>query len=143
MNMHNKPERQHTDYGKLPRSFAHTTRELNLQGWEQGHSDLIVSRAGLASFLQGTLDAVVVDENWYLETYPDVRSAVEAGAISDAATHYRTFGYFEGRLPSLSGFNPKQYLEKNPDLQQPFDGRGEDAILEHFLRHGYQEGRDY
>lgn len=143
MNVHNKPERPQAASGKLPRSFALVRRELNLQGWEQGHADLIVSRRGLVGLIQESLDAVLVDEDWYLKTYPDVRSAVEAGAFPDATTHYRTFGYFEGRLPSLAGFSSKRYLEKNPDLRQPLGARGEAAILDHFLRHGYQEGRDY
>ena len=143
MNVHKKVEKQTRVWPQPPRSFTQTARDLNLQGWAQGHSDLIVSREGLVRLLQSTLETVIVDEGWYLETYPDVRSAVEEGSIADAQMHYRTFGYFEGRLPSSVGFNPERYLEQNPDLQEPLGGRGSDAILEHFLRHGYQEGRNY
>jgi len=143
MTIQRKVEQQSLARQFLPRSFAQTRRELNLQGWEQHHADLIVSRAGLLRFLQATLENVYVDESWYLATYPDVKSAIEAGAFSDAREHYCAFGYFEGRLPSAPLIDPAQYLEKNPDLKQPLGERGKDAILDHFLRHGYQEGRDY
>jgi len=143
MNMHRNVEQHPKALRTLPRSFAQTKRELNLQGWEQDHVDLIISRTGLVRFLQAALEDVIVDESWYLATYPDVQTAIEAGAFSDARTHYCAFGYFEGRLPSAAGFDPARYLQKNPDLEQPLGRRGKDAILDHFLRHGYQEGRDY
>src|SRR5690606_13242451 len=143
MNMHKQLGKKHQGWPQLPPSFAETSRRLGLQGWEQGHSDLVVSRHGLVELLKAMLANIVVDEPWYLETYPDVRRAVDEGSIADAETHSRTFGYFEGRLPAALGFDPDRYLEKNPDLKQPLGARGSDAIFEHFLRHGYQEGRDY
>lgn len=127
----------------LPRSFSQTARQLGLQGWEQGHSELIVSRSGLIALLQSMLEATIVDDGWYLQTYPDVQRAIVDGSIADATTHYREFGYFEGRLPSMAAFDAARYLEKNPDLHQPLGSRGSDAILEHFLAHGYREGREF
>lgn len=143
MNVHSIFENPMQILPQLPPSFAQTAKQLNLQGWEQGHSELIVSRHGLTQLLLSALQQVDVDEGWYLETYPDVRQAIDDGSFPDALTHYRTFGYFEGRLPALIAFNPLRYLDRNPDLEQPLGGKGSDAILEHFLRHGYREGRHY
>ncbi len=39
------------------------------------------------------------DEAWYLQAYPDVRDAVNAGWMS-ARTHYDAFGRREGRMPN-------------------------------------------
>lgn len=36
-------------------------------------------------------------EEAYLRRYPDVREAVEAGLCASGESHYRTFGYYEGR----------------------------------------------
>ena len=42
---------------------------------------------------------VVVDSDWYLSTYPDVRDAVSAGQYRDALEHYLRYGMAEGRMP--------------------------------------------
>lgn len=37
------------------------------------------------------------DEQWYLETYPDVAAAVSAGAMASGRNHFRDHGFYEGR----------------------------------------------
>lgn len=79
------------------------------------------------------------DENWYLTTYPDVKSAVTNGTLESAKQHYVETGYFEGRLPGIGEFDTKKYIEKNPDLAQM---TGDEAMM-HFIYTGYSEGRPY
>lgn len=50
------------------------------------------------------------DAEWYYEQNPDVK---EAG--KDAAKHYLTIGWKEGRNPSAD-FNSNEYLRRHPEL---------------------------
>ncbi|GBQ26154.1 hypothetical protein AA0472_2015 [Acetobacter estunensis NRIC 0472] len=75
-------------------------------------------------------DALYFDVQWYLSAYPDV---AEAGV--DAATHYQTVGFREGRQPNKL-FDSKAYLAVNPDLEG-YDG---DLFL-HYVFFGAAEGR--
>ena len=42
----------------------------------------------------------LLDEDWYLATYPDVATAVAAGMFASAAQHFAWHGKSEGRYPS-------------------------------------------
>ncbi|NHN84989.1 hypothetical protein GOB93_10090 [Acetobacter musti] len=75
-------------------------------------------------------DALYFDSEWYLTNYPDV-----ASAGVDAATHYRTVGYQEGRQPNAA-FDGKEYVAANPDLL----GYEGDLFL-HYVFYGASEGR--
>ena len=39
------------------------------------------------------------DEQWYLQTYPDIRKAVEEGGFQSGREHFLSFGRNEGRAP--------------------------------------------
>jgi hypothetical protein len=41
-----------------------------------------------------------VDANWYLQTYPDVAQAIQAGMVRSPAEHFAMFGQKEGRFPN-------------------------------------------
>jgi hypothetical protein len=41
-----------------------------------------------------------VDEQWYLETYPDVAAAIPNGELASATEHFEKAGAVEGRAPS-------------------------------------------
>ena len=71
------------------------------------------------------------DTQWYLQTYPDVKSKMSA------AKHYYKYGWKEGRNPSPR-FDGNAYLEKYPDVKA--SGRNP---LEHYLNAGKHEGRRY
>src|SRR5215470_5249256 len=58
------------------------------------------------------------DEEWYLESYPDVREAYEKGQIKDLKEHFVTSGYFEGRQPYAMKFDEKWYLRNYPDVRE-------------------------
>lgn len=72
----------------------------------------------------------IIDESWYLETYPDVSHA----GIS-ALQHYMSIGWAEGRNPNRL-FDTEWYFHRNPDVEcsgiNPLD---------HYVRFGWREGR--
>lgn len=53
------------------------------------------------------------DEKWYLATYADVATEVEAGRVKSGRTHYIRYGFREGRLPF-----PAAVSQKNVELLQ-------------------------
>jgi MoaA/NifB/PqqE/SkfB family radical SAM enzyme len=70
------------------------------------------------------------DGAWYLEQYPDVRSA-----NVEPAWHYLAFGASEGRNPGPH-FDNSWYLEQCPDVR-----RARMNPLVHYIRYGQLEGR--
>lgn len=122
--------------------FERLLRVCNIRGWQEGHKTLTLDRDGLVTILAEMSGAAPFDERWYLEQYPDVADAVERGAISSAREHYVRFGYFEGRLPGLNGFDAEVYCGIYSDLEHillepEIDGKAR----AHFVEHGYREGR--
>lgn len=75
---------------------------------------------------------------YYLATQPDVRAAVEAGAIT-AFDHFILFGAKEGRSPAPL-FNVDFYLSHNPDVQTAVNA-GVISAVEHLIRYGSGESR--
>ena len=59
--------------------------------------------------------------------------------IQAAKSHYRDFGFNEGR--NLNLFNPSSYLEIYPDLKNVF-GSDLDKALKHYIQDGFREGRN-
>ena len=54
--------------------------------------------------LKRFLEAVPVDEDWYMVEYPAIRGFVERTPTESAASHFHKHGYFEGRKPFASGW---------------------------------------
>ena len=75
---------------------------------------------------------------YYLATQPDVRAAVEAGAIT-AFDHFILFGAKEGRSPAPL-FNVDFYLTHNPDVQTAVNA-GVISAVEHLIHYGSGEPR--
>jgi hypothetical protein len=114
----------------------------NIQGWKEGHRTLTCDRDGLVEILTEMLRAAPFDEKWYLEHYPDVAQAVQRGEISSARQHYVGTGYFEGRLPGLNGFDARAYCSVHSDLEHILlEPAGDRLAEQHFIEHGYREGR--
>jgi hypothetical protein len=87
------------------------------------------------------LAGTVVDEQWYLRQYEDVRTAIEAGDIVSAQKHFIEDGYFEGRMPFPMAVDNDWYLSQYPDVAE---GIGKGTIVsaeQHFFEDGYREGR--
>ena len=69
--------------------------------------------------------------DFYLDAFPDVKSAVESGQFESAEQHYRLFGLFELRSP-IEFFNPVFYLDSNPDVKEAYLSNLIADPLEHF-----------
>src|SRR5690348_14602933 len=82
-----------------------------------------------------------VDEEWYLSRYPDVREAIEAGLVSSAASHYRSHGRREGRIPTKPEVDEAWYLLRYPDVCHAIRRGQVKSAYEHFVQAGYYEGR--
>lgn len=84
---------------------------------------------------------VEVDEQWYLERYPDIAEAIQEGLVQSPRLHFVNDGYFEGRVPFSIRVDERYYLEQNTGIAD-YVRRG---ILEsgqqHFDENGYAEGR--
>jgi len=67
--------------------------------WEQAPeiNAARVAPATLMSAVRSLLELVEVDESFYFQSYPELRLAAERGHLN-AAEHWRTYGYFEGRI---------------------------------------------
>ena len=82
-----------------------------------------------------------VEEQWYLQQYPDVAAAIAKGLIKSAKTHFVTDGYFEGRLPCPIKVDEKWYLQQYPDVAESVHSGEIDSGQKHFTQDGYREGR--
>ncbi len=87
------------------------------------------------------LENIFVDENWYLETYPDIDDAIKAGAVSGAEEHFRRFGYYEHRMPYKIEVDEDWYKKAYPDVQSGIDAGHFPSGQQHFVTLGYREGR--
>lgn len=87
--------------------------------WRQRSDRTLIARAGL------------LDADWYLETYPDIR---QTGL--DPLAHYVAHGAADHRDPNPL-FATSWYLDQNPDVRRS----GENPLV-HYLRRGAAEGRD-
>jgi hypothetical protein len=70
-----------------------------------------------------------VDQQWYLETHPDI-----AAAGMDPVHHYLQFGWREGRDPRRN-FSTRGYLAINREVARA----GQNPFI-HYLRHGGPKG---
>src|SRR5690606_24294622 len=89
---------------------------------------------------EGRVASPYFNADYYLESNPDVKDAVDAG-ITSAYEHFHTYGQYEGRAP-LSSFNPAHYLLANPDVNEVAEGDAGIAV-QHFMRHGVTEDRNF
>jgi hypothetical protein len=88
------------------------------------------------------LESVIVDEDWYIARYSDVREEVQAsGSKSYAIGHYRAHGFLEGRLPHDPRVDEEWYRKSYPDIDEAIRLGKETDAKSHFIDHGYQEGR--
>ncbi|HTI84825.1 MAG TPA: hypothetical protein VL614_30600 [Acetobacteraceae bacterium] len=87
------------------------------------------------------ISGIQVDEEWYLNEYPDIAQAIRDGKIVSARQHFIDDGYFEGRRPFPMSVDERWYLEQYPDVAESVRkgvvGSGE----QHFFEDGYREGR--
>jgi uncharacterized protein YjbI with pentapeptide repeats len=80
----------------------------------------------------------VLDANWYLAKYPDLRTAF-GNNVQAVQKHWLEFGIREGRQPAAN-FELQSYVARYPDLQRAY-GKDYAAILNHWIQFGQREGR--
>jgi hypothetical protein len=60
----------------------------------------------------------VLDANWYLAKYPDLRTAF-GNNVQAVQKHWLEFGIREGRQPAAN-FELQSYVARYPDLQRAY-----------------------
>jgi hypothetical protein len=81
------------------------------------------------------------DEVYYLTNNQDVKEAISSSLIADAAEHYYTAGYFEGRPPKRILVDERFYVQENPDVAAAIKKGLVGSAQEHFEGTGFREGR--
>ena len=138
----NKTTVSRYEEGSLPRlvNFATIKRHNNIV-WPLTSEKLLLQSDLIRDLLRLALEHVPVDEQYYLNSYPDVGTAVENGSFSSPRHHYITFGYFEDRLPFRIVVDDDFYFRTNPDIKAEVDAGGVPSAQYHFERYGFKEGR--
>lgn len=130
---------------KLLPNFRRVLELSEMRGYDKGHSTITMSREGLHKLFQELIARFDFDEEFYLSKNPDVAEGVKSGKIESGYEHYIHFGYFEGRLPHMNGFEPIEYVQKVPELGYLRESDQEElaAVAEsHFISKGYADGLD-
>lgn len=83
----------------------------------------------------------IFDENFYLNSYPDVRNAVNAGGISSGLQHFQQSGLAEGRVAVSPYFDEGLYLRKYPDVAAAVSSGSLKSGLQHYIHNKEAEGR--
>ena len=78
------------------------------------------------------------DEQFYLESYPDVKLAISHKFYS-AFSHFIQHGRFEGRKINRMTFDEGYYLENNPDIHEAVSAGRVASGYVHWLLHGHAE----
>jgi hypothetical protein len=125
----------------IPPSVRQLMPSLVIEGEYTPTTKVTCTLTDLRAVVQLALGSVEVDEEWYLEQYPDVRQGVRDGTSASATEHYRNCGFFEGRLPAEPDVDEEWYKATNADVAAGIrEGRFRDART-HYIRSGYMEGR--
>jgi hypothetical protein len=107
----------------------------------KGELTISATYSQFTNMIRTLLQAIEVDEAWYLRQYPDVAEAIRNGIVISAREHFINDGYFEGRIPFLIEVDEAWYLEQNPGVAD-YIARGElESAQQHFIDNGYREGR--
>ena len=91
--------------------------------------------------LRALIDKIQLDEQWYLQKYPDVRHAIAKKIVKDAKEHFLRYGYLEHRLPYHIEVQEKWYLEQYLDVRHAIEEQKFKSGQEHFEAVGFREGR--
>ena len=83
----------------------------------------------------------IFDENYYLNSNPDVKAAVQSGAIASGLEHFQKYGLAEGRTSVSPYYDEGLYLRKNPDVAAAVNSGGLKTGLQHYIQYGEAEGR--
>jgi hypothetical protein len=104
-------------------------------------SKQLISQESFVQAVRLLLRGVDVDEDWYVQAYPDIAEAITAGAVKSAKIHFIENGYFEGRLPFELTVDEDWYLATYPDVVEGITRGDFRSAKDHFQNYGYKEGR--
>jgi hypothetical protein len=107
----------------------------------KGELQVRMSYDDFVKLIKLLLSGTEVDEQWYINTYEDVRGAIASGDITSAKKHFVEDGYFEGRLPFPISVDDDWYLEQYPDVADGIRKGTITSARQHFTDDGYREGR--
>ncbi len=80
------------------------------------------------------------DENYYLETYPNVAAAVADGEFATGYDHYIKYGQYEGYRPSPY-WDENYYLQENPDVAASVKAGATSSGFMNYYLYGQYENR--
>ncbi|WP_298956305.1 hypothetical protein [uncultured Methylobacterium sp.] len=106
-----------------------------------GRHNILIDKELFVAILRKALASVTVDDDWYLDRYQDVRSAIARGEFRSAHDHFVRFGYLEGRLPYAIPVDEAFYLAHNPDVKAGIEAGALPDAATHFYMSGASEGR--
>ena len=104
-------------------------------------SKMAVSVPVLRAIIFVSISELPFEPEFYLNTYPDIRQAYEAGEITDLKTHFINSGYFEGRLGAEPAFDEQFYKSTYPDIVKALETGKTSLAFEHHVRAGAFEDR--
>jgi len=110
-------------------------------GVENGVPSVSCSFDDFVAMVRRMIAGIEVDENWYLERYPDIADAIEKGIVASAQEHFVNDGYFEGRRPFPIRVNERWYLMNNTGVADYVRQGRLESGQQHFDENGYDEGR--
>ncbi|WP_208599067.1 hypothetical protein, partial [Desulfonatronum thioautotrophicum] len=100
-----------------------------------------LSVTGTYSYLADLRTMVQFVESYYLNTYSDIRGAVQRRQLPSGWHHYVLSGRFENRRPNAF-FDPDYYMNRYPDIGQAIRaGTYPGTAFDHFVASGLWEGR--
>ena len=100
-----------------------------------------VSEKLLHQILTCIADLIIVDADWYISKYADVRDAIRQGMVESAKEHYVSYGYFENRMPRLILVDESFYFREYPDVSEAIRLGHVQSAQSHFELYGFKEGR--
>jgi hypothetical protein len=106
----------------------------------KGHY-VAVERHFFTSCMEPLLETIHFDEEWYLQTYPDVRDAIATKIVPNAKVHYTRFGYSEHRMPYRILVDEAWYISEYPDIREAIAKQHFFSGQAHFDQDGFREGR--
>ncbi len=83
----------------------------------------------------------IFDENFYLQSNPDVKAAVDSKQISSGLEHFQQYGLAEGRTLVSPYYDEAAYLQKHADVAAAVADGSFKSGLQHYIQNGEAEGR--
>jgi len=104
-------------------------------------AELRESNKAVELLMREYLSSWSFDEDWYLQSYPDLANAFPSSVFPDGFSHFIAVGYYEGRAPAPLEIDEDWYLATYPDVANAVIQGLLASAEEHFVASGYREGR--